>query len=172
MKLTYTLTLDDYKAALLLHRRQKLIRRINVFIWPILTFAFLIGVIVFTGSGHQELLTQCLIFGVVSLWLAIALPIARYFNMRKGFNRILLSKQMDRRISIDIDDERIVSEIPGVGEGKYFWNAIIAFAQDKKVTLLSLYKDRFLLFPTAMLSEDQHAELNDLVARHVSKRKP
>ena len=74
-------------------------------------------------------------------------------------------------MSIDIDNECLVSEIPGVFAEKYFWNTIVGFAQNEKVTLLYVFKDRFLLFPTAMLSQVQRTELNDLVARHLPKRK-
>jgi hypothetical protein len=71
-----------------------------------------------------------------------------------------------------MDDDRILSGLPGVSEEKYFWNAIVGFAQDRKMTLLYLDKDKFLLFPTYALSPEQRAELNDLVARYVVKRKP
>jgi hypothetical protein len=78
----------------------------------------------------------------------------------------------DRIISIDIDNERVVSSIPEVSEGKFFWNAIVDFAQDEKVTLLYIRKRAFIFFPTSVLSPDQHTELNDLIARHVVKGKP
>ena len=48
----------------------------------------------------------------------------------------------------------------------------MGFAQDEKMTLLYVFKDRFLMFPTAALSPDQRSELGDLVARHVVRSKP
>ena len=170
MKFSYTFSFADFRAAQRLHIRQKLIRRINIYIWPVLAIVLLIGLIVFSNTDHQELATQCVIFGSLSLWLTIFLPIARYFNARKGFKRVFLSGQKDQQVSIDIDNERILSEIPGVGEGKYFWNTIVGFAQDNKVTLLYVYKDRFLVFPTALLSSEQRTELNELVSRNMVRK--
>jgi|GEM_PF-3528590 len=166
MRITYALSFADFRAAQSLHIRQKLIRRVNIFIWPVLAVILLIGMIVFGNSDHQELSAQCLIFGSLSLWFTMLFPIVRYLNARKGFKRFFLSGQTDQQISIDIDNERILSEIPGVGEGKYYWNTIIGFAQDDKVTLLYVYKDRFLVFPTTLLSPAQHAELYDLIAHN------
>jgi hypothetical protein len=68
-----------------------------------------------------------------------------------------------------MDKERILSGLPEVSEERYFWNAIVGFAQDEKMTLLYLDKDKFLLLPTYALSPEQRTELNELVARHVVK---
>jgi len=74
-------------------------------------------------------------------------------------------------MSINIDNEYVLSEIPGVFAEKHFWNTIMAFVQDEKITLLYVYEDRFLLFPTAILSPDQRTELNDLVEHNNVRKK-
>jgi hypothetical protein len=51
------------------------------------------------------------------------------------------------------------------------WTAIVRFAQNEKVTLFYVAKARFLFVPTQLFSEEQRAELNDLVARHLPKGK-
>jgi hypothetical protein len=71
---------------------------------------------------------------------------------------------------IDIDDERIISAMPGSSESKLLWNAIVRFAQDEKITLFYLTELRFLFVPTTIFSAEQRVELSNLVVRHVVKK--
>jgi hypothetical protein len=73
---------------------------------------------------------------------------------------------------MEIDDSGISTGIPGVSESKYSWEGIVASAQNERATLLYLGPARFLFFPTRVMSPDQRAELDDLIARHIVKRKP
>ena len=174
MKLSYTLTLADYKAALRLHRRQKLSRRITFIILycvvPVLAVLGLAVVFLLEAKGQADLAAEVIAVDIIFIWLAVGLPMARFVNIRKCFKRIFPSTGTDRSCTIDIDDERIISAIPGVSEGKFFWNAILAFAQDEKITLLYIDKNRFLLFLTHELSPAQRLELSALVERHIVRR--
>jgi hypothetical protein len=87
------------------------------------------------------------------------------------FKRIFPQTKTVSAISADIDDERIFCKNPGVSEGKFFWNAIVNFTQDEKVTVLYIDRRRFFFFPTNAMSPEERAELNDLIARHVVGRK-
>ena len=174
MKLTYTLTLDDYKAAQRLHLRQRPERRLAFIFWyvavPILAVA---GAIAFAFLDVSKLTHFAAIyFGIEAalVWLSIYLPIMRIYTTRRCFKQMFPPLRTDRTSSIDLDDERVVSAIPGVSEGKFFWSAIIDFAQNDKVTLLYVRKKAFLFFPTSALSTENRAELDDLVARHVVKK--
>ncbi|MGD0735675.1 MAG: YcxB family protein [Terracidiphilus sp.] len=173
MKLTYTLTINDYKAAQRLHLRQRLGRRLAFTFWyvavPILAAA---GALAFALLDVSKLTHFAAIyFGIEAalVWLSIYLPLMRFYTMRKCFKQMFPPSRTDRTSSIDIDDERAVSTIPGVSEGKFFWSAIIDFAQDDKVTLLYIRKKAFLFFPTSALSTDERAELNALVACNVKR---
>jgi hypothetical protein len=176
MKLTYELTLADYKAAQRLHIRQKFSRRINFYVWfvavPILAVLGLAFFIFFDVNKLTK--SASVFFGAEAglVWLAAYLPVWRAYAIRKCFKQILSPARTDRNSLIDIDDDRIVSTVPGVSEGRFFWNAILGFAQDEKVTLLYIREKAFLFFPTPAMSPAQRTELNHLVARHVSKRKP
>jgi hypothetical protein len=170
MKINYTLTMADYKAALRLHRSQKFSRRLNRFIYPFL--AILLLFITLCLKSGTEVFGEFFALGQFCLLMSIGKPIERYFNRRKCFKRIFLSAQEDRNISIDINNDCVLSEIPGVVAEKYFWNTIVAFVQNEKITMLYVYEDRFLFFPTAVLSSVERIELNDLIARNmVRKRK-
>ena len=176
MQVTYTLTLADYKAALRLHRRQKLIRRAGFFFWyvaiPGSSAVALIAAVVFSTTGQTEWFARCLGVGVGLLWLSITMPFARMFTIRKGFRRIFPQSATNRTCTIDITDDRIISGMPGVSEGKFFWPAIVAFAQDEKITLLYIDKNRFLLFPTYSLSPLQRSELSAMFDKHLVRKQP
>jgi len=158
----------NYKAALRLHRSQRLGRRLNRFIYPFLTFLLLF--ITLCLKSGSEVFGELFALGKFCLLMSIAMPFVRSFNRRKCFRRMFLSAQEDSQMYTDIDSECLVSEIPGVFVERYFWNTIVGFAQNEKVTLLYVYKDRFVLFPTTILSQAQRAELNDLVARNLVRK--
>ena len=175
MKLEYTLTLADYKDAQRLHLRRNLSRRLVFTFWyavvPILAIA---GALVFAVFDVSKLTHfAAAYFGIEAalVWVSIVLPLTRFYTIRKGFKQLFPPTRTDRSSSIDIDEERILSVIPGVSEGKVFWNGIIDFGQDEKITLLYIRKKAFFFFPTQAMSPAQRAELNDLVARHVVKKK-
>jgi len=132
MKLSYTLTLADYIAATRLHRMQTLGRRLTFallyFGLPILAVAGMIIIILSKMSGRLELAPSFLFAEAVLIFLSIALPLARILDLRICFKRIFLNPKAVPTITANIDEECICTEIPGVNEGKFFWNAILRFA--------------------------------------------
>ena len=175
MKLDYALTLEVYEAALGLHRRQKTSRRLIFAAWyfglPGVSVLGLIFVVFLRGSEWVNYLSRFVWIDIWLLLISISMPIFRYYSIRWRFERLFPPSRPERERSIDIDDERIMSGIPGISEVKLFWKAIIDFAQDDKVTLLYIHKRAFLSFPTSLLSPDQRTELNDLVARYVTRKR-
>ena len=165
MKLEYTLTLSDYKAAQVLHRRQKFTRRLAVWIWPALTLLGLAGMIAFTLTNHSELFVDSIALTAGALFITIWMPVARWYAIRKCFKQLFPPTRTDRSSAIDIDDERILSAVPGVSEGKIFWQGLLQFAQDNKVTMLYTSELIFIFFPTSVLTPEQREELKGMVKR-------
>jgi hypothetical protein len=174
MKLEYTLTLDDYKAAHALHYKQNLGRRINFLIFyrviPLLAIVLSLTSVGALTQGNKHLFTSLLPVDVGLLWLAIFLPTARFFSLRRCFKQLFPPYRKDHGSHLEITDECIFSGIPGVSEGKIFWPGVFAFAQDKRITLIYTAERRFLFFPTSVLSPGEHTELNDLVARNMVRK--
>src|SRR6185437_6108957 len=174
MKLEFTLTFSDYKSALRLYGRQTLRRRLAFISWniavPILAVIGLAAFIFFDLFSITSY--AAILFGIESGLLTITIlnPIARYYRIRKCFKQVFPPTHTDRTSTLEINDQHLLSTIPGVSEGKFFWNAIVDFAQDNKVTLIYVAKARFLFFPTAAMSPDERVELSNLVSRHVAKR--
>ena len=168
MKLEFTLTVSEFKAAFRLHRRQTTIGRLNTFIWPILTVVCF-GV-AFTSNPKSELYAQTLALGVFCLWLSVGLPITRLISVRRSFRSIVPKGSLDQRYFAVVDDEHVVTGAEGVFELNYSWKGITGFAQDKNVTLFYRSKCSFLFFPTSAMTPEQGKELKAIVARHITKR--
>jgi hypothetical protein len=117
---------------------------------------------------HNASYSNCTFF---FLLLLVCLPFLYPYLIQKQFKRIFPSGQTDQSIRIDIDDERIISSFSEIVEVKYFWNAIPNFVKNEKVAMLYVSKCCFLLVPIASLTPEQRTELNDLVARHVVRKK-
>ena len=170
MKMSYTLSLADFKAARRLHRRQRFTRQIMHFIWPILLIAFFAGAIISSGKPQSQLFSQCFALGLGSIVMSIGMPISRFFSVRRSFNRLFPSDQKNRTSTIDIDDERIVRGLSGTSEFKVLWSAIYDFAEDAHVSLIYTNKDCFLIIPARSISPDQRTELDEIVARKMVRK--
>jgi hypothetical protein len=168
MNLSYTLTLEDYKA-LKLHRKQKLIRRVSPFIWPTLLILSVIG-FVFASLGHHQELAASIALGAGALTVTILLPALVFYNTRRCFKQLSPPSRADRTSYLHINEERILSKIPGVSEGKILWPGVFSFAQDDRVTMIYPAERRFLFFPTSVLTAKQRAGLNTLVAEKTAGR--
>jgi hypothetical protein len=174
MRLEYNITFADWKAAIRLHSRQKLWRRIHFFIFDYIipTLAvFSLAYIVFASLNGREDTVDGLLVPVIALvLLAIILPIVRNYQIRKLFKGVFPPSETGPGYSLDIDDERILSTRPGYGEAKYYWKGICGLAKNEKIILLYISEILFLGIPVNRLTPDQRVELNDLVARHLVKR--
>jgi hypothetical protein len=180
MKLSFTLTLADFKAAYRLHHSQKLGGRGGytfLFIWlPIMAFLGLILFIVLSFYGDQELANGSSGFAIFSVLCLCSLYLLarRSFVIRrqvKANSRKFPPHQSDINKIVDIDDERIIVVIPESYESKFFWKVVVAFAQDDLMSLIYITRKHFILIPARVMSPDQRTELNDIIARHVTKRK-
>jgi hypothetical protein len=170
MKFEFTVTIEDYKAALRLHRGRKLSRRIFLWIGPSL---FLISLILFVAgslSKNTPVLTQAIVLAAWSLCVTIAFPILRFATTRRGYQQMFPPTRSSRTSTIEINDQKIIEENPGTEEIRLPWTGVMDFIQNERVTMIYMGTNRFFLFPTSALSPAQRAELNDFVARHVVKR--
>jgi hypothetical protein len=172
MKINYTLTLADYKAALRLHSRQTFGRHLSfILIYIAVPILAILGLVIWPFLHITDQTPTWIIIlmngiEILLVYLSIAAPISRFLQIRKNFKRLFPSARTDRNSSIDIDDECILSGLPGVSEVKTFWPGIFGFAQDNQVTMIYLNRKAFLFFPTSALSPDQRIELNNIVTRH------
>lgn len=176
MKLEFVLTFSDYKAGQRLYHRQTLGRKLRFAFWNIvIPVLAAIGLVVFVYLAVSHITRHMgMLLGIecALLWITIYYPIAGRRKMRKDFEHLYPAARTDEASAIEIDDDHLLCGIPGVNEVKFFWNAIVDFAQDDWVTLIYVAKDRFFLFPTSAMSPDQRVELNNFISRHIAKGPP
>jgi hypothetical protein len=174
MKLDYTLTLADWKAAIRLHTRQKIGRRIHFFIYdvifPTIAVLALVGTIAAYAFGQSALVDDLIIPDTALVLVVILVPILRAYRIRKGFKGMFPQSETGPGYSLDIDNERILSLRPGIGEAKYYWAGIHAFAQDDKIMLFYVTEILFIGIPTHVLSPEQKVELDELIARNMVRK--
>jgi len=173
MKLVYSLTLNDWKSAIRLHMSRKLGRRIHLaiyrFLIPILA-ALGLGYILIAFSNGQTDVSDAFVGAVAGLIaLTILLPIVRELRIRKSFKGMLPFSGTGPGYSLDLNNECIISSRPGIGEARYVWSGICGIAQSDKVILLYLSEILFIPIPTHALSADLRTELNELIARNVTR---
>ena len=170
MRLEYTLTVKDYKAALRLHSRQNLGRRnASLFFGKVLPGLglFFLALEAFLSLTETDYLSHNPPGLLVVPLVFLLSPALQANQVRMQFNQLFPPSA--RSLSIAIDDERIVCVDSKSSESRFLWNAIAEYAQDEQITMLYLAKQKFLFFPTAAMSPDQRTELNDLVARHLPR---
>jgi len=169
MTLSYEITLADFKAAFRLHRRQRVTERMIIVLCLLLTIAC---VAIPLLLGPNSWLSQCCVsVGWIFLSLSIILPTNLIYQAHRSYKQSFPLSRTERATSTVIDDEQILTTIPGVSVTKYLWNGVLGFAQNENITLLYMAKHRFLLIPTRAFSPEQRTELNELVKRHLPEGK-
>lgn len=170
MRFQFTVSLKDYKAALKLHRRQTLGRRLFPWVFPCLFFLCLIAFVAASLYHNIAVASQAIALAAGSLAGIVALPVLRFLNTRRCYGRMFPPTRTSAVSAIEIDDQRIVEENPETEEVRLPWSGVLHFVQDERVTLIYINPSRFFLFPTSALTPGERAELSSLVAHHVVKR--
>lgn len=169
MRVDFTISLDDYKAAMVLHSRQSpstRIKHLALFWLPTMIGTF-VGLLIMHFGFHLQYMSAFPWLSVLfwAAFVCVAAPIQYASYTRRVFN-----KRIPERVRAnwtDVNDLGVASAIVGTEEGVFLWKDIAGFAQNEKITLLYLDKKRFLFFPTSTLNQSQRSELKDLVARHL-----
>lgn len=168
MKITYDITLADYKAAYRLVDRKTLFRRYELIIWPVI--AVLSAFVVAGSNPRLGIYSVARLVFDFSAVLSIGLPLMRVFIPYYAFWRSYGSNSSTAKSTTEFSMEGITDVMPGVRTSSYNWSSVRGFAQDAKATVLYRKGFRFTFFPTPALSHDQLHELNELVLQHGIRR--
>jgi hypothetical protein len=169
MRFEYTLSLKDYKAALILHSKQSVSARLThlAIFWLPTTIGTAIGICLMSGLTHFRLFYAhpwlTLLFW--SAFVCILAPIQYKSSISKKFEKLLPTEKRSNWTSID--DSGVTSAIVGTEESNFLWSEIAAFAQNKEITMLYLDQERFLFFPTSVFTQPQLMEFRELAARNM-----
>jgi hypothetical protein len=173
MMVEYTLSLEDYKDALKVHRARTVGRRVKfIALQRLLPALAVLGffVLLLAPIRDGELHSDLVVFVVALCFLSVGLPIARFFDARICFRRMFPKRMSNPTIHLEINDDCRISRMPGFSEGKFQWGAFTDVVLTDKVALFYIDKRRFLLFPMPALSPEQNVEFKSIIARRVVKR--
>ena len=175
MRLTYKVTLDDCKAAEKLHISRRVGRRIGYgFVYigiPVLAVLGFIGFYVFRVGMKSDLSLGYSIIEVILISQAVFIPIERSKRLRRAMGVDTATGQLAPQRTIEIDKDRILSEIPGVAKTELRWSTIREAAQNETVTMLYLNDKDFILIPTRAFNRSERKEFLDLVTYNITSSK-
>ncbi len=174
MIFSYTVTFADFKAANRLYRSLRLTRRLNFALWfiilPLLAIAGSILFLVFDMSKLTEY--AAILFGIeCGLSVLSGYSIFCYFyKTRQAYKQVFTDSGKERIIELEVAEESVRTLVPGVSEGKYFWNQNIDVAHDEQALILVMAKGRFTTIPTRYLTQAQIDEIQAIVNRNKVKK--
>ena len=170
MREEWVLEYSDYLAAQKLFNKRSVGRRFYMFamLWffPVLAIAFVAfslwvmypGPYSWSGlSGTWPLVFVAILFRF-SYWRAL----------RKGFKRLFLNGDPTKAIYFSVDEDKVISGVPGSSEAKFEWAAITGFAEDEHIAILYISKRLFLMLPKNKLSVQTWTDMKVILARHLS----
>lgn len=175
MRYDYVLRFDDFQNSqrlYLRHRRSAaLVYYGYVWLLPIagiLAFAMFIATLL---GFHPELRAAFAGFGAAGLWFAIFIPIMQFFGRRRCWKRMLpvgikgKTTKAEIPVNLEFNNEQLISVLPGKSEGRFYWPAIVDFAEDERIALVFVNnKKKFLLIPKRALPAEAWDELRSLMA--------
>ncbi|HZY61989.1 MAG TPA: YcxB family protein [Edaphobacter sp.] len=173
MRYDYVLRFDDYQDSQKLYLRHR--RSAAVFyyfyVW-VLPIVGLLSCALFVASRYgfyPESSASFAGFAAAGLWFALFVPIIQVVGRRRCWKRLIptgmkgKSKSIEIPVSLEFNDEQVISAIPGKSEGRFYWSAIVDFAENEKIVLLFVHKKRFLFIPKRAMSADTWNEFRNLL---------
>lgn len=104
----------------------------------------------------------------LAAYLGLASPLVRWWKLRRAYDQ-LFPKGCPHVATIGFDDEFISSVVPGRSEGRFFWPAIVDFAEDEHVALVFIRKKHFLVVPHSAFTDEQWTELRTLIHQKLAE---
>lgn len=175
MQVNFEITMAEFKHALKLYSRETLGRRVHWFIYdyviPAIGLASLLITLLAYLTSNMEAVNSLISLDVVIVAGVALSYLVRRSRVRSMFRALLPPGAKSRSRSMEFGDQGIVSSLEGVGKTHYEWSAIVKCVHDSTVALLFISTEQFLLVPLRVLSSAEHAEFNEIIARHVALRK-
>lgn len=147
------------------NRRASLSYYFWIWLVPILGVVSLLITVTAHFLGQEALFRMLVPVAAMGTWFAIFLPAMRWWSIRKGWKSSAETIDGGKPVSLQFNDEQVISSIPGKSEGRFFWNAILDFAEDERIALLFIRKKQFLYIPKTALPEEAWAQIRALAPR-------
>lgn len=176
MRHSYVLRYQDYKNAQVLYRRHRWTAALTYYLWvwvlPVVGFAVAIPLLLSPFGHSPEWTSTVAPFSAMGIWFAVFIPVMRFYSVRRCWKRLLpenLAKSTKSEISVKLEmtEEQLISILPGRSEGRFYWSAILDFAEDDRIALVFVKKKAFIFIPRSALPAEGWTELGC----HLTKRK-
>ena len=160
----YVTTYQTYMDAqrLYLRHRPWAAARYYLFVWALpigglfATVPFLLGLL--THDRSDSMATYAGI-AAAGAWFALFIPLTRWFSVRRAWRSTVPKEREGNPVTIEFTADEVISTIPGQSQGRFFWPAILDFAQNDRITLLFIRKKLFLFIPTPAIPPEQWTEV-------------
>ena len=170
----YVLTFQDYRNAQRLYLRHRKMAAIYFYfwIWVLPISGLLVGILFAIAmlSGRTEGMAAYAGLAAGGVWLACFIPTMQWYGRRKIWKQ-LIPPEIETRsaktaisVSLEFNESQLISTIPGRSEGRFFWPAILDFAENDQVAILFIHKKQFLFVPKRALPEFAWADLRKHLA--------
>lgn len=168
MHLTYELTASEYIAAQNLHYRRTPLGFIFMVILyvaaPMLGLFLVLGVAsIIRQTGVSISSISQLLY---PLFLALT-PLWFHLYMRSRFKARQVS---NAPYVVDIEEDRLVEEIPGSLKCIVAWAAVKRFRESKKVLVIYVSRISFIVIPRRVLGKEEYSHLIALLRQKLSSR--
>ena len=162
----YVITRQDYNSAQSLHRSNH--RRVSLmyYFWfwflPAISIAFLLYTLVLIAAKGLLAAQAYTPLAGWALYIAAFMPFLLWNTRRKAMNTLQPKDRRGKPVTVQFDAHQIVSAVPGVSEGRFFWTAIQDFTEDSSVALLYTRKKVFLFIPKRAMDDAEWQRLRTL----------
>lgn len=167
MRLIYRLTASEFVAAQNLAARRKPVQFVCLIIIHFLMPVF--GMFMVYGN-YVQLQRRELIWGFGEvlnlLFLAgffVIFPVWYHLYLRYRYRSTRVSEGDS---ILDLEDDHIECELPGLAKSRIEWAAVKKFIRNKKLILIYISKGSFIIVPCRVLNGEQQEELLSLLQRH------
>jgi len=165
----YVLQKKDFINAQRLHLKHNRSAALSYYFWIWLVPILGVVVALFEWTAyllHNEIMMRTLApVAGAGLWLAIFLPFMRWWNVRRCWKASSETIDGGKPVTLQFNDELLISTIPGKSEGRFFWTGLIDFAEDDRLALLYIRKKQFLYVPKSALPEEAWVRVRALAPR-------
>ena len=162
----YVLRKEDFLDAQKLYRKHHLRAALSYYFWiwtiPIAGFCLVLALLAAVINRREDLIRQLAPAAAFGAWIAIFVPAMRWWQVRKLWKASLDTGAAGKPVTLQFDGEQLISAIPGKSEGRFFWTALVDFAEDERLVLLFIRKKNFLYIPKYALPEPAFAQIREL----------
>lgn len=162
----YLLSKDNFLDAQRLYRKHSPKAALSYYFWiwtvPIIGLCFVLALVAAVITRREDLIRQLAPAAAAGAWFAIFIPTMRWWQLRKLWKASLDAGADGKPITLQFDDEQLISTIPGKSEGRFFWTALIDYAEDDRLAMLFIRKTHFHYILKYALPETAWTQIRQL----------